>query len=135
VGGSGVVVDMVALHFLAEPKWLGWNVSVAKIFAAEIAMLNNFLWNDLWTFRPTDQSARTASGTFRRLLMFNLICGVGIVWAVLLLNLFYRGLGWNLYVANFAAIVLVTLWNFWMNAKFNWRVKAPSGQPDDSPQK
>ena len=122
VGSSGVVVDMVALHFLAEPKWLGWNVSLAKVCAAEIAMLNNFVWNEVWTFRRADQNRQTASHVLRRLLIFNLICGVGILWAVLLLNLFYRVAGWNLYLANFLAIVLVTLWNFWLNAKFNWKV-------------
>ncbi len=58
-----------------------------------------------------------------RLLKFNAICSVGIAFAVLLLNLFYRGLEFNLYVANLLAIMLVTLWNSWMNALLNWRAR------------
>ncbi len=51
VGGSGVAVDMLVLHFLASPGWLGWNLTLSKVIAAEVAMFNNFLWNDGWTFR------------------------------------------------------------------------------------
>ena len=46
VGGSGVVVDMTVLHFLADFAWCGWNVSISKLCSAEAAMLNNFLWNE-----------------------------------------------------------------------------------------
>jgi putative flippase GtrA len=40
------------------------------------------------------------------------------------LNLFHGGLKWNLYVSNLLAIVMVTFWNFGMNARFNWRITA-----------
>jgi dolichol-phosphate mannosyltransferase len=54
-------------------------------------------------------------------LYFNAICGIGIALAVCFLHLFHTWLGINLDVANFLAILLVTIWNFWMNALFNWR--------------
>jgi len=28
---------------------LGWPLTLSKLVAAETAMANNFLWNDLWT--------------------------------------------------------------------------------------
>jgi dolichol-phosphate mannosyltransferase len=93
VGGSGVVVDMALLHFLAEPQWCGWNLTLSKFCSAETAMLNNFLWNELWTFRPAAGPARRHAGWFGRLLKFHAICGVGIVWAILLLHLFHDRLG------------------------------------------
>lgn len=124
VGGSGVVVDMTILYLLADPRMLAWNVTAAKICAAEIAMLNNFVWNELWTFRSIASS--TAGGPVRRLVRYHAICGIGIGLAVFFLHLFHTWLGFNLYVANFLAIVLVTLWNFWMNALFNWRSKLDS---------
>jgi dolichol-phosphate mannosyltransferase len=123
VGGSGVVVDMAVLYLLADPKTLVWNVTMAKVCAAEAAMLNNFLWNELWTFR--DAGKREQGGVVRRLLCFNAICGIGIALAVFFLHLFHTWFGFNLYVANFLAIILVTLWNFWMNALFNWHTKSP----------
>ena len=60
-------------------------------------------------------------GIFRRFLLFHAICGVGIGLSVLLLCLFHTCLGWNLYLSNLLAILLVTLWNFSLNARLNWR--------------
>jgi dolichol-phosphate mannosyltransferase len=51
VGGSGVVVDVTVLYLLASPTMLGWNLSLSKAIAAEVALVNNFVWNELWTFR------------------------------------------------------------------------------------
>src|SRR5712671_4686824 len=124
VGGSGVVVDMAVLHVLADPRWLDWNISLSKVVAAEVAILNNFAWNDLWTFREAGVSKGSCRKLARRFIRFNIICSIGVFLAVLLLNFFYRWLGINLYVSNFLAIVVVTLWNFWMNSRFNWQITA-----------
>ncbi len=122
VGGSGVLVDMAVLYVLADPKMLVWNVTLAKLCSAEAAMLNNFLWNELWTFKNSKAIETTKSGVIGRLVKFHAICGIGILLAVLLLHVFYTCLSINLYTANLLAIVLVTIWNFGMNAVFNWRV-------------
>jgi dolichol-phosphate mannosyltransferase len=126
VGGSGVIVDMAVLYLLADPKMLHWSVTPAKICSAEVAMLNNFLWNEVWTFRGTVE-ARVNGGLLSRLLGFHGICGIGLVLAVFFLNIFHTWLGFNLYISNFVAILLVTLWNFGMNARFNWRVAPHNG--------
>ena len=120
VGVTGVVVDMLILHVLVES--CGWNVSLSKFLSAEVAMLNNFLWNEIWTFRGSPDGSGLRQRWLIRLLKFNAICSVGIGLAIILLNLFFRVLHLNLYVANLFAIALVTLWNFWMNALLNWRV-------------
>ena len=116
VGGSGVVVDMAVLHLLAVG--LGWNVSLSKGCAAETALLSNFLWNEVWTFRAQGFGRGGRAGVLRRLGRFHAICGVGIGLAVALLYLFHAALGINLYGANLLAIGLVTLWNFGINACF-----------------
>lgn len=90
-------------------------------------MLSNFVLNEVWTFRGFGSSMGLGWGLFRRLLKFQGICGAGIGFAVLLLNLFYGHFGFNLYAANLLAIVLVTLWNFWMNALFNWSTRRQPG--------
>jgi dolichol-phosphate mannosyltransferase len=123
VGGSGVAVDMVVLHFLADPRWCGWNLTISKFCSAETAMLSNFILNELWTFRPPAGQAGHA-GWGVRLLKFHAICGLGIVWAILLLHLFYERFGCNLYLANLLSIGLVTLWNFGLNVTLNWGAKA-----------
>lgn len=156
VGGSGVFVDMGMLFLLADPKCLGLNLTLSKVLAAESALANNFLWNELWTFRQrpspvrrervplagegkcplsapggegrgevpaprfTVSPSRRFAGIARRFLLFNAICGVGIALAVLLLHLFHSWLGWNLYLSNLLAIILVTCWNFGMSALICW---------------
>jgi putative flippase GtrA len=131
VGGIGVFVDMAVLYLLADPRTLALNIAFSKVCAAEVALINNFLWNEFWTFRTLTRPSDTLSHPMgegrgegfprlRRFLFFNAICGLGILFAVLLLHLFHTLLGWNLYVSNLLTITLVTLWNFGMNARFNW---------------
>jgi dolichol-phosphate mannosyltransferase len=117
VGGSGVLVDMAVLGLLAAG--LGWNLSLAKVVAAETAIINNYAWNNLWTFRG--RAGVGWSGWLAGLGRFNLICLAGIGWSVLLLNVGVYGLGLNVYLANGIAIVLVSLWNFWLSERFGWR--------------
>ena len=121
VGGTGVLVDMTVLFLLADPKTSALNITLSKVLAAELAMLNNFVWNEIWTFRQLGEVTNSRKGWFVRLLKFNAICGVGIVLAVLLLHVFHTWMEWDLYLSNLLAIVVVTLWNFGMNSRFNWQ--------------
>ena len=105
-------------------KGVGWGAIPAKFCSAELAMLNNFVWNEIWTFRGVVKDTHPTTGRLRRLAKFHAICGAGILLAVFLLHVFYTWLGFNLFLSNFLAIVLVTLWNFCMNAFFNWPVLA-----------
>ncbi len=120
VGGSGVFVDMTILHILAGSGTLHWNLVVSKICAAEVAMVNNFIWNDLWTFRGLARNRGGISPMLRRFGKFNLICSVGILMSAVFLKLLVYAVGMNLYLANLVAIVATTLWNFGMNYVFNW---------------
>ncbi len=120
VGLSGVVIDM-GLLYLFHSVW-GFALTRSAIFAAEFAILNNFFWNDRWTFADVAQQQRSPGKVFKRLLKFNLVCLMGLVLKVLLLNILFNGLGVNAYLANLVAIAIVTVWNFWINLKLNWRV-------------
>ena len=131
VGGSGLFVDMGILFLLADPRCLALNLTLSKVCAAETAMANNFLWNELWTFRQGRAPRDCRQGVVRRFLLFNAICSLGIGLAVLLLHLFHSGLKWNLYLSNLLAIILVTLWNFGMNARFNWTKSLASPAESD----
>jgi len=126
VGGTGVLVDMTVLYLLADPKTLALNITLSKVIAGEAAMLNNFGWNEIWTFNGNAKIGNTHRGWVWRLLKFNMICGVGIFLAVALLHFFHAFLGLGLYVSNLIAITLVTCWNFGMNARFNWRERQKS---------
>jgi len=175
---------MATLFVLADPNRLGWNIAWSKLGAAEIALVNNFVWNEVWTFkaltRPSvarlmklgaadvsplhlesgkSPSRLTSAATvqrfkarmirgnlsqpmgvgrgegfprLRRFLLFNAICGMGILFAIGLLHLFHTRFGWNLYLSNLLTIGLVTLWNFGMNARFNWGWRNKLERPQNS---
>ncbi|HLO48125.1 MAG TPA: glycosyltransferase [Kamptonema sp.] len=120
VGFSGVFVDMGVLYLLRSAIGLGLTRSL--IFSAEVAIINNFLWNDLWTFGDISKQQRGMGQRLKRLLKFNLICVMGLILKVLLVNFMFNILGVNEYLANLIGIVIVTLWNFWINLKLSWRV-------------
>jgi dolichol-phosphate mannosyltransferase len=125
VGLSGVVVDMAVLYLLhstASPLGLAWGLTRSKILAGEVAILNNFIWNDRWTFKDMTGQQHTIGQRAKRFLKFNLICLMGLTLNVLMVNLLFNVFHINEYIANLIAIVLVTFWNFWINLKLNWRV-------------
>lgn len=122
VGFSGVFVDMVILYLLSDPSNFGLPLTRSKIIASELAIFNNFLWNDLWTFADISSCQPGNSKRFKRFLKFNLVCLVGLILNVLLLNIFFNVFHINRYLANLMAIALVTIWNFWVNLKLSWRV-------------
>jgi dolichol-phosphate mannosyltransferase len=121
VGASGVFVDMAVLFILSDPSMLDWNLTRSKILAAEIAIVNNFIWNDFWTFGDISKTQRGWQPKLKRFLKFNIVCLAGLILNVLLLNLFFNIFGLNRYVANLIAIAMVTFWNFWINFKLSWR--------------
>lgn len=122
VGLSGVFVDMGVLYLLSDPTTLHLSLTRSKIIAAELAIINNFLWNDVWTFGDISRRQPGKRQRLKRLIKFNIICLAGLILNVLLLNFFFNVFGLNRYVANLIAIALVTLWNFWFNLKLSWRV-------------
>jgi dolichol-phosphate mannosyltransferase len=122
VGLSGVVVDMALLFLLSDPSMLGWGLTRSKLIASEMAIINNFMWNDVWTFGDISRAQPQVSQRLRRFAKFQMICFAGLILNTVLLNLQFNVLGMNRYVANAIAIAAVTGWNFWLNLKLSWRV-------------
>ena len=122
VGLSGVFVDMAVLYLLHDSTTLGLPLTRSKIISGEIGILNNFFWNDSWTFADVTMQQRGWRQRLKRFLKFNMICLAGLVLNVLVLNLVYNFIIPNAYIANLIAIAVATVWNFWVNLKLSWRV-------------
>ncbi|MBE9211399.1 glycosyltransferase [Plectonema cf. radiosum LEGE 06105] len=122
VGLSGVFVDMTILYLLSDPNTLALPLTRSKIIAGEIAIFNNFLWNDAWTFADVAMQQKGLKQRLKRFLKFNIICLAGLVINVLVLNLIFNFVISNRYIANLIAIAVATVWNFWVNLKLSWRV-------------
>lgn len=122
VGLSGVFVDMLVLYLLSDPNTLAFPLTRSKIIAGEIAIINNFLWNDAWTFADVTYKQQEWRQRLKRFFKFNAICLTGLVLNVLILNLVFNFVIANRYIANLIAIAVTTMWNFWVNLKLSWRV-------------
>jgi dolichol-phosphate mannosyltransferase len=122
VGLSGVFVDYSLFYLLFSQLELGLTTS--NVLSAEVAIFNNFLWNDAWTFADLSQQQKGWPARIKRFTKFNLVCLAGLVLNTLIVNLLFNLLGVNAYWAKLVAIAAVTLWNFWVNLKLNWRVTA-----------
>ena len=127
VGGSGVLVDMGVLYLLHDPKRFALPLLVSKLLSMQVAILNNFAWNELWTFG--DRSAQRSTGRDRllRLLRFELICLAGGALAAFVLAQGVSRFGLHYMVANAIAIGVSTAWNFGVNLRWNWATRPPGG--------
>ena len=101
---------------------MGLGLTRSAILSSEVAIINNFLWNDLWTFGDISRLQKGKRRQFRRFLKFNVVCLSGLILNVLIVNFLFNVLGINEYIAKLVAIAVVTLWNFWFNLKLSWRV-------------
>jgi dolichol-phosphate mannosyltransferase len=141
VGFSGLFVDIVVFYLLRE--LIGLPLYLSTALSIETAIVNNFLWNDAWTFADLAQKQKGWRARFARFYKFNLVCligavlQVGIMAAILAIPAVSQipALAGSLttadwadnaheYFAKVVAIALVTLWNFWINLKLSWRNKA-----------
>ncbi len=119
-GLTGLFVNMGTLYTLREFENLGLTRSA--IIAIELAIINNFFWNDLWTFQDVSSKTKGLRKRCKRFLKFNLICLSGLILNVLIINTLYNLAGTNAYLANLIAIAGATFWNFWLNLKISWKV-------------
>jgi len=117
VGISGIVVNQGLLIFLKESA--GLSLWIAGAIAIEVAILNNFLWNDIWTFRSSG-GERKLSSRWHRLLAFELVSSGGALINYAVLNGMVLLLATDYKVANIIGILLGFIWNFMMNRRVTW---------------
>nr|WP_258560530.1 GtrA family protein [Cylindrospermopsis raciborskii] len=87
VGFSGVIVDLGGFYFLHS--LLGLNLTPSSMLSTELAIINNFFWNDIWTFGDVVQKENLVldnSHRLQRFFKFNLICLLGLILNSLIVN-------------------------------------------------
>jgi len=119
VGFTGAVVNVAVLVFLAERR--GWPVAWGLPVAIPLALLSNFFWNWLFTFRNTHaHRVEAGAGVLSRLGHYAKVCAVGAVLnasSTLLLN--WRGM--KLFLASALGVSLGGVWNLFFNVPAIWR--------------
>lgn len=116
VGVSGVAINTIVLFLLHGPG--GLPLPVASVVSIEAAIVNNFLWNDRWTFHRRRPS-------ITRFVRFNAVAvgGLGVNLAVLTLGVEMAGI--HYLIANLAGILAGLAWNFAVNVRWTWRSQRP----------
>src|SRR6266480_4665427 len=106
VGVFGFALQSGALFVLTHSAHpFGYLAATAA--AVELAVLNNFVWHQRWTWR--DRPSATTGETLRRLAKFNLTNG-----AVSLIGNLVGRLGLPIAGANLASVAACSICNFFL---------------------
>lgn len=126
VGFIGTTVDF--LFYKIFINVFGIPPATSKGFSTEIAIINNFILNNFWTFRYR----KTKTNIWQKLGIFNLVSLGGLIMGVLIVKflhvaygdgfvyLFGHHIAYNNFYF-FATIPPVMLWNFTVNHFITWR--------------
>ncbi len=128
VGAAGTIIDFIFYKIFIN--YYGLPPATAKGISTSIAILNNFILNDIWTFRGRQNNDHY----FKKFGTFVAVSSVGLLIAVLIVKglhaIFEDGFIWvfgkhiaynNFYF--FATIPPVMAWNFIANHYITWRHK------------
>jgi dolichol-phosphate mannosyltransferase len=128
VGLTGTLVDFAFYKLFINH--FGIAPATAKGFSTEMGIINNFLFNNFWTFR----SRKVSTNIYQRFGIYNLVSLGGLLIAVLIVKLLHniygdgfidvmgRPIAYNNFYF-FATIPPVMIWNFTINHFVTWRKK------------
>lgn len=118
VGLSGVVVNLGLLWLLTTFVFGEHLYMLAAVISVEVSVLNNFYWNDIWTFR--DRRKRNGN-LLNRLLKFHVSRVLGVLTNLGVLYFLTEYLTIYYLVSNIFAIGAGTLVNYLTSDKWVWR--------------
>ena len=121
VGGVGFVINAVTLRVLVQ--YFNWNPSLANLVGAAFAIISNYNFNNIWTFR--EQKINTVSSYFLKLIHFAATSSLGVIFiqtgTIFLGDTF---IGRKYYFIYFlVGTGLLLIWNFFIYSKFIWKKK------------
>ncbi len=120
VGFIGIGVQLVALA--AYTRLLRIHYLPATAMAVETAVLHNYVWHELWTWRDRRSKHDGWRAIAGRLLRFHLGNGlVSIVSNLVLMKFFVGSWGMNVMPANLLSIAITAVANFLIGEFFVFR--------------
>jgi dolichol-phosphate mannosyltransferase len=115
VGGLGVGVNSAALVLLHQ--WAGLPLLVASPLAVELSIVNNFIWNDRWTFASRNLDRML----LERFARFNVVSALSLVITASVTILLVQELAMPYLVSSLCGISLAGLCNIVANVRWTWR--------------
>jgi dolichol-phosphate mannosyltransferase len=114
VGGSGFVINLVVYWVLLR---LGVPYLLAAAGAFCVAVMNNFCWNRMWTFRHQARDSHTGFQAAR----FFLVSVIAFACGAALLAMFVELADLGKFVAQLIAVTLVMPFSFLANKYWSFR--------------
>jgi len=122
VGVLGFALQVGALFVLTHNSH-PISYLTATALAVELAILNNFFWHQVWTWR--DRPSLTLNETLRRLAKFNLTTGlVSIAGNLVFMNILVGRLGLAIVLGNLISVLACSLLNFLLADRLAFKVAA-----------
>lgn len=124
VGALGAAVDFGLLNLFHG--LLKWPLLLSNVLSVSAAIVNNFVWNRLWTF----PEAR-GDGKARQFWRFALISIIGLLLnTAIVVGLDHLFTGWiegpwRYNLAKAVAVGVVLIWNYGANRLWTFRVSPP----------
>jgi len=120
VGGTGFIIQTIVFKIL-----LGSNIhrSLAVSIGAELAIISNFTFNNIWTFKSNKISGLKLIPKF---ISFNLtsLLAIGIQALILWLGPLLLGVSnLSIWVSYFIALIIVMIVNFTIYNRIIWKTK------------
>lgn len=112
VGFSGVFVDFGITFFCKE--FLKIQKYIANTFGFVVAATSNYFMNRVWTFHSTNPNIVLEFTRFFIIALIGLLINLLIIWAM------SGKFKINFYVSKLVATVVVTFWNFLINAYYTF---------------
>jgi len=120
VGGIGTIVQLFFFNIFR----LSLNLSLAQNLAIELAIISNFLLNNLWTFKDTKFTIKQLKKLTAGFLKFNLASVGSIVIQNIVLLTGIAVLGRSFIIENALVIVGILIgliWNYLMYTRVVWK--------------
>lgn len=112
VGFSGVFVDF-GITFICK-EYLKIQKYIANSCGFVMAASSNYLMNRIWTFHSSNPNIALEFTRFFIIALIGLLINLLIIWA---LTGKFRV---NFYLSKLVATIIVTLWNFLINAYYTF---------------
>ena len=120
VGGTGFVVNLVFLRLF---RALGLSELIVWIFATELAIINNYIFNNIWTFK--DNEIKGLKTILAKFLQFNLTSAGALLIQSIAGPIGTRLIGeqYDFVVLALIVVFLVLPYNYLMYTRVIWKNK------------
>lgn len=119
VGASGIGVSLGILWFMTEMAHVYYLLS--GVLGFELSVLNNFLWNEKWTFRDRIENSTMWHMRLKRLLKYNVVSLSTLLLNTAILFGLTHFLGVYYITSAIIGILVAAAFNYGINTSVTWK--------------